>query len=89
MSLAVDLAPEIRVNAVSPGAMQTEITRHAAEAQGIDYEAIYAERSKRHEATIADPRRVAMVHLFLASDEASYVTGQAVIADGGQILRMG
>jgi len=87
MSLAVDLAPEIRVNAVSPGGMRTEIARHAAEAQGIAYETTPAFRAQRDSTDIADPRAVAMAHLFLVSDEASYVTGHALVADGGQMLR--
>jgi NAD(P)-dependent dehydrogenase (short-subunit alcohol dehydrogenase family) len=87
MSLAIDLAPEIRVNAVTPGAMLTEIARHAAEAKGIDPEATSKARRKGHESTIAEPRQVADVHLFLVSDESSYVNGHSLIADGGQILR--
>jgi NAD(P)-dependent dehydrogenase (short-subunit alcohol dehydrogenase family) len=87
MSLAIDLAPDIRVNAVTPGAMLTEISKHAAEAKGIDPVATQAARTKPHAATIADPAQVASVHLFLVSDEASYVNGHSLIADGGQILR--
>jgi len=82
-SLAVDLFPTIRLNAVSPGAMVTAIGRHTAEAKGI----AYAPSTQADAGGAADPMRVAHAHLFLVSDESSYVTGVSLIADGGQILK--
>jgi 3-oxoacyl-[acyl-carrier protein] reductase len=35
---------------------------------------------------LATPEDIAHAHLFLASDEASYITGQTIVVDGGQIL---
>jgi NAD(P)-dependent dehydrogenase (short-subunit alcohol dehydrogenase family) len=92
-SLAADVAPEIRVNAVSAGAMATEIGAHAAEAKGAEPGSTVAHRdpSTAHLAPaaglIAHPRQVAYAHLFLASDEASFITGQALVVDGGRSAR--
>lgn len=88
MSLAVDLAPRIRVNAVTPGAVMTNLSQHTAEARGVP-----ATPGKGPKAIgeyfggVADPADVAKVHLFLASEESVYVNGISLIADGGQILR--
>ena len=82
-SLAVDLYPTIRVNAVSPGAMVTAIGQHTAEAKGIAYEP----PAGTAPGGAADPMQVAHAHLFLVSDEGSYVNGISLIADGGRILK--
>lgn len=79
-SLAVDLAPYgVRVNAVAPGWVRTRRTA-----------AVLAENSvwAKHRSRIpldrpAEPSEVAAVHAFLASDDASYLTGTIVTCDGG------
>ena len=79
-SLAVDLARYgIRVNAVAPGWVRTPATKEIV--------ANPAEWSK-HRGRIpldrpAEPREIAAVVRFLLSDEASYLTGSVVLADGG------
>ncbi len=85
--MALDLAPDnIRVNAVCPGTIWTQIVERLAKEKGLDRAAADkdptwggASMLKR----VADPREIANVILFLASDEASYVTGAHVMADGG------
>jgi NAD(P)-dependent dehydrogenase (short-subunit alcohol dehydrogenase family) len=79
-SLAVDLAPAIRVNLVSPGNMATEIGHHAAESRG-DVASPAPPRPGAPRA--ADPREAAHVHLFLVSDEGRFVNGQSIVADDG------
>lgn len=85
--MALDLAPDnIRVNAVCPGTIWTQIVERLAKEKGLDRAAADKDPTwggacllKR----VADPREIANVILFLASDEASYVTGAHVMADGG------
>jgi NAD(P)-dependent dehydrogenase (short-subunit alcohol dehydrogenase family) len=84
-ALAVELAPDIRVNAVSAGGMRTEFAVHAREALGgVDPESIRPEVGRQTFGRVSDPREVAFAHLFLACDESSYVTGQTFRVDGGR-----
>ncbi|PBC52065.1 alcohol dehydrogenase [Rhodococcus sp. ACS1] len=88
---ASELAADgIRVNCVCPGRMQTNID----ESYHWSAEELEAARKRRQGAvntamrTMAEPREVAYLHLFLCSDEASFVTGQSIEADGGLNLFM-
>lgn len=82
--LALELAPVgIRVNAVCPGMIRTPITDRMLE-QADDPEAMLANWSRAHAlGRIGEPQEIAAVVAFLASDEASFVTGSSFIADGG------
>ncbi len=80
-SAALELAPySININAVLPGNILTE----GLEGAGEDYLAqmTAAVPLKR----LGKPEEVAWAVLFLASDEASFITGQTLVIDGGQIL---
>ncbi|HVW10526.1 MAG TPA: SDR family NAD(P)-dependent oxidoreductase [Bryobacteraceae bacterium] len=80
-SAAKELAPKgIRVNAVTPGLIRTELLKDLPE-QKLN-EAIAGIKIGR----AGEPEDVAGVILFLASDAASYVTGQVLGVDGGMIL---
>lgn len=76
-ALALELAPDIRVVAILPGAIDTPALATSAE-QTVDslLDVIPMQR-------IGQPEEVANVALFLASDEASYVTGTGFVVDGG------
>jgi NAD(P)-dependent dehydrogenase (short-subunit alcohol dehydrogenase family) len=79
----------VRMNAVSPGFMRTPMT--TGERDGLD-EAAQEERIAGFAAHLPMKRMGAMddiadAILFLASDEASYITGQEVIVDGGYVVR--
>jgi dihydroanticapsin dehydrogenase len=85
--MALDLAPDnIRVNAVGPGAVWTQIVERLTREEGMDRAAADAHPNwggahmlKR----IAEPREIAYAILFLASDEASFITGEILMVDGG------
>ncbi len=82
-SIAIDFAPHIRCVAVCPGAVMTPMLEQDIEAFD-DREAIIAETENIHLLKrIAQPEEVANVITFLASDKASFVTGQTFRVDGG------
>jgi 3-oxoacyl-[acyl-carrier protein] reductase len=84
-TLAIELGRfGITVNAVAPGFIDTDMTRATAERMGITPEAFQAGASQ-HIALqrIGQPSEVASVIAFLASDDASYVSGQVIYVAGG------
>jgi NAD(P)-dependent dehydrogenase (short-subunit alcohol dehydrogenase family) len=82
-NLAVELAEHrIRVNCVHPGVIETDMTRWVTE----DPEILNAVLGKIPQGRVGQPEEVANIIAFLASDESSYVTGQAIYVDGGMIV---
>jgi NAD(P)-dependent dehydrogenase (short-subunit alcohol dehydrogenase family) len=83
--LAVDYAPEnIRVLAVNPGTIDTEMVRASARREPDGLEAALARYGKSHPlGRIGTGQDIANVVLFLASDKASFMTGENVCVDGG------
>jgi len=80
-TLAAELAPKgIRVNAVVPGLLTEGM------AQRLDRRLAEARRQQIPLARFGKPEEVARAVLFLASDEASYIIGQALVVDGGLTL---
>ena len=92
-SMAIDNGPHgIRVNAIMPGLMDTPmaIERRARE-RGVDRDVV---RQERHRSVpllgeMGTAWDVANAAVFLASDEASYITGVALAVDGGITARVG
>ena len=81
-AMAIALAPHgIRVNAIGPGTIQTDILQHVMR----DDEARWTILSRTPLRRIGGPEEVAKVAVFLASDYASYVTGDTVYPDGGRL----
>lgn len=89
-NLALDFAEEkIRVLAICPGAIDTPLLRKCAEAQTEgDVDAELESWGKAHPLQrIGKPEEVAEVVLFLASDGASFMTGDRICVDGGVIAQ--
>ena len=78
-SLAVEMAPRIRVNTVLPGAVKTMMTEH-----------IYADKELINRMAVSYPLGLGNTHdiynavSFLLSDKARWITGQQIIVDGGR-----
>lgn len=85
-SLAVDHARDgIRVNAVCPGPVETPLLRPVLSLPGVPDE--YAKRVPM--GRVAKPDEIAGAVLFLASDDASFVTGAMLVVDGGVMAATG
>jgi 3-oxoacyl-[acyl-carrier protein] reductase len=78
-SLAKELAPDIAVNAVSPGFINTDIAKGWPDS-------VWQKVGTALTGRIAEPREIAEAILFLASDAASFVTGQTLVVDGGYTI---
>jgi NAD(P)-dependent dehydrogenase (short-subunit alcohol dehydrogenase family) len=78
--LALELGPQVRVNAVAPGVVRTRLS-----------EALWREQEQEVAAEtplkrIGEPEDVGSAVAFLASAESSWITGETLVIDGGQIL---
>jgi len=83
-SMALDHAREgVRVNAICPGSVDTEMIHTAWKNFGDVEEAQRLWAEKHPLGRIAQPEEVAQAILFLASDDASFITGTALVVDGG------
>lgn len=80
-SFAKELAPDIRVNAVAPSNVMTDMTK------GAGKELIEFFRQQTPLKRIATPDELAKAILFLASGDASYITGEILVVDGGYSLK--
>ena len=80
-AFAKELAPNIRVNAVAPSNVMTDMTIGAGE------ELIKRMKEQTLLKRIAEPEELARPILFLASDDASYITGHILVVDGGYSLK--
>lgn len=81
---SIEWAPHIRVNAITPGAFLTP----ALEQVNPDEESQNATGKTIPLGRIGDPRECANAILFLASDEASYITGTVLPVDGGRVAEL-
>lgn len=80
--MALALAPYgIRVNAIGPGSIMTEMLASV----NADATARRKVLSRTPLGRIGEPSEIAAIAAFLASDEASYITGQTIYADGGRL----
>jgi len=80
-SMAKELAPNIRVNAIAPSVINTDMTK------GAGKELISFFKDQTPMGRLGEPQEVAKLALFLASDDSSYITGQIIDIDGGFALK--
>ncbi len=78
-NLAVEFSPYIRVNAIAPGWVNTPMN------QELDNDYVEAETKKIALKRFAEPVEIAKIIYFLSCDEASYINGSIIVADGGRI----
>lgn len=76
-SLAMELAPHVNVNCIAPATIRTSVMDRMSEEETDRY------RQRTVLKRIGEPAEVANVVLFLASEEASYVTGEMIAVSGG------
>ena len=79
-TLAAELAPGVRVNAIAPGLVKTDMARalwepHEAAMAGV-----------MPLGRLGEPADIANAATFLASDKASWITGSTLVVDGGALL---
>jgi NAD(P)-dependent dehydrogenase (short-subunit alcohol dehydrogenase family) len=78
--LAHELAPSVRVNALAPGLVKTDMARALWE----PHEQAIAERLPLRR--LGEPEDIANAAVFLASDKASWMTGHTMVVDGGALI---
>lgn len=84
MTIAIELAPHgIRVNAVAPGMIRTRLSQAVLEAD-LELARTYFQ-DKIPMARFGEPEEVAAAVAFLASEDASFITGHSLVIDGGQL----
>lgn len=90
-SAAIDLGPDIRVNAVRPGAIDTAKLREgfARWGDGVAEERRSVLMARTPLKRIGEPAEIASAVSFLVSDEASFITGSTLVVDGGASACLG
>ncbi len=78
-NLATQLAPTIRVNAVAPGWVETEINKD------LDKDYVESETKKILLGRFGKPEEIAQAIMFLVSDDASFITRSTFVVDGGYV----
>jgi NAD(P)-dependent dehydrogenase (short-subunit alcohol dehydrogenase family) len=83
-AMAIDHGPQkIRVNCICPGDTDTVMLRNEAQQLGEREDHFLAESARRPLGRIGRPEEIAHAALYLASDASSFVTGTALVVDGG------
>ena len=82
-SLAMELAPDIRVNALCPGVVETDMTRAGFAVNGDEAEGIRLQHDAYPLKRIGTLEEAAAATLFLASEEAGFINGVALPMEGG------
>ncbi|HKJ50275.1 MAG TPA: SDR family oxidoreductase [Gammaproteobacteria bacterium] len=88
-AMAVDLGKQgIRVNAIAPGWIRSELSDNYINAQA-DPDAAWEELYRMHPAgRVGEPADVGQLAVFLAGDNSAFVTGQVIVIDGGRTSKL-
>ncbi|MDQ2715107.1 MAG: SDR family oxidoreductase [Chloroflexota bacterium] len=87
--MAMELAPRVRVNSVVPGTINTGILQNYLAGVTDPQHAMEAFIQQHPVGRIGEPEDVALAVLYLASDESAFVTGSALVVDGGLMIAKG
>jgi NAD(P)-dependent dehydrogenase (short-subunit alcohol dehydrogenase family) len=83
-AMAIDHGPQnIRVNCICPGDTDTKMLHEEAQQLGVENSRFLADSAKRPLGHVGTPAEIAQAALYLASDASSFVTGTALVVDGG------
>ncbi len=85
-ALAISLGPDIRVNAILPGWIETGPWQKAAKRNEAKHRPI--DRKQHPAGRVGTPRDIAATVAFLASEGAGFITGQQFVVDGGMTRKM-
>ncbi len=82
-SMAMELAPQIRVNCVCPGVVDTDMARAGFAIYGDQEKGMQQQRESYPLKRVATAEEIASSILYLASDDARFITGESLVLDGG------
>ncbi len=82
-SMAIELAPDVRVNCVCPGAVETDMARAGFAINGDEEAGLDRQRSQYPVGRIGTPEEIATAIVYLASDDAGFINGAALPMEGG------
>lgn len=85
-ALAISLGPDIRVNAILPGWIETRPWAKASVREAVEHRDI--DKAQHPVGRVGEPSDIAATVLFLASDGAGFITGQQIAVDGGMTRKM-
>lgn len=85
-ALAISLGPDVRVNAISPGWIEVRNWKKKQDRQDVKHS---REENEQHPAgRVGEPEDIGRAAVFLCSGEASFITGQNLVIDGGMSKKM-
>ena len=79
----MELAPDIRVNSVCPGVVETDMARAGFAINGDEEAGMAQQREQYPLKRVATAEEIASAILYLAGDDASFITGESLVMDGG------
>ena len=82
-AMAMELAPEVRVNVVCPGVVETDMARAGFAINGDEELGMQQQRDGYPLKRVATAAEIAAAIVFLASDDARFITGESLVMDGG------